>query len=139
MTPALVIDCSIVMSWCFADEATATSAKVQDRLVNEAAIVPSHWSLEVANVLLMAEKRKRISAAHSTQFVNLLETLDIQVDDEVGNRAFGHILPLSRSHKLTSYDAAYLELALRRQLPLASLDDDLRRAAAKLGVKLLGR
>jgi predicted nucleic acid-binding protein len=139
MKPTLIIDCSIAMAWGFADEGTELTAKIQDRLITEAAIVPAHWSLEVANVLAMAEKRKRISIADATEFVKLLGALDIQVDEETSARVFDHILPLSRSHALTSYDAAYLELALRRRLPLASLDDDLRRVATSLGVQVLGK
>jgi len=139
MKPTLIIDGSIAMAWCFADEGTEETAKVQDRLITEAAIVPAHWSLEVANVLAMAEKRKRISVADATEFVKLLGALDIQVDEETSARVFDHVLPLSRSHALTSYDAAYLELALRRRLPLASLDDDLRRAATSLGIQVLGK
>lgn len=139
MKPTLIIDCSITMAWCFADEATKETARIQDRLVSEAALVPVHWPLEVANVLVMAERRKRISTADATQFVSLLGDLDIQVDEEVPVRAFDHVLPLSRGHALTSYDAAYIELAIRRRLPLASLDDDLRRVAIRLGVQVLGK
>jgi predicted nucleic acid-binding protein len=139
MTPGLIIDCSITMAWCFADEATVETARVQDRLIAEAAVVPSHWFLEVVNVLVMAERRKRISAADATGFLHLLSALDIQSDQETSTRAFDHLPSLCRSHELTSYDAAYLELALRRQLPLASLDDDLRRAAADLGIQVLGK
>lgn len=139
MKPTLIIDCSIAMAWCFADEGTGETAEIQDRLITEAAIVPAHWSLEVANVLAMAEKRNRISIADATEFVKLLGALDIQVDEETTARVFDHVLPLSRSHALTSYDAAYLELALRRRLPLASLDDDLRRVATSLGIQVLGK
>jgi len=139
MNVALVIDCSVTMAWCFGDEATAGSAKVQDRLGKEAAVVPAHWFLEVTNVLVMAERRKRITAAASVEFLTLLETLEIQVDEESARRAFSHLLPLCRQHGLTSYDAAYLDLALRRRLPLATLDDDLRSAARQLGLELLGR
>jgi predicted nucleic acid-binding protein len=139
MSPTFVIDCSLTMAWCFEDEATVAAAEIQDRLVDEAAVVPAHWFLEVTNVLAVAERRKRISPADSTQFVTLLAALDIQADDNAPVRAFDHILPLSRNHGLSSYDAAYLDLALRRSLPLASLDDDLRRAAIGLGVELLGK
>jgi len=87
----------------------------------------------------MAEKRKRISPDDASQFLQLLSVLDIQVDEEASRRAFDHILPLCRSHGLTSYDAAYLDLVLRRQLPLASLDDALRQAVTNLGMPLLGK
>jgi predicted nucleic acid-binding protein len=139
MTPTLIVDCSMAMAWCFADESTPETVRIQDRLAAEAALVPGHWFLEVANVLTMAEKRKRISSDDSQQFVQLLSLLDIQVDDETFRRAFEHILPLCRSHGLTSYDAAYLDLALRRKIPLASLDDALRQAATSLGLEVLGK
>lgn len=137
MTPTFVIDCSIAMAWCFADEGTEATAKIQDRLETEAAVVPAHWFLEVTNVLTMAERHNRISAADSTRFVQLLAGLEIEKDEESSARAFDHILPLSRTHRLTSYDAAYLDLALRRQVPLATLDDQLREAAITVGVQVL--
>src|SRR5205823_866502 len=120
-----------------ADEETPTSRKVQNRLENEAALVPAHWYLEVANVLAMAEKRKRITPTKSDEFLALLAALDIEVDSEWTARTFGHVLPLARTHGLTSYDAAYLDLALRRRLPLASLDDELCAAAKRLGIQIL--
>ncbi len=139
MKPALVLDCSMTMAWCFADESTPETAAIQDRLASEAAVVPAHWFLEVVNVLTMAEKRRRISPDDASQFLQMLSVLDIQVDDEASRRAFDHILPLCRSHGLTSYDAAYLDLVIRRQLPLASLDDALRQAVTSLGMQVLGK
>jgi len=138
MSASFLLDCSMTMSWCFADEASAVSMELQGRLVAETALVPAHWFLEVANVLAMAEKRDRITAADSTEFLRLLGMLDIEVDDEASGRAFDHLLPLCRSHRLTSYDAAYLDLALRRRLPLATLDDELRATAENLGIAVLG-
>lgn len=139
MTPTLIIDCSIAMAWCFEDEATDETKKIQERMIVEAAVVPTIWFQEVANVLAMAEKRGRISVADSTQLVQLLAALEIQPDTESAVRAFEHILPLARNHGLTAYDAAYLELAQRKGLPLASLDDDLRAAGARLGIEMLGK
>ncbi len=139
MTAAFVIDCSITMAWCFADESTPAASKVQDRLETESALVPAHWFLEVANVLAMAERRKRISSAQTTELIRFLELMDIDVDSEASGRAFAHLLPLCRRHGLSSYDAAYLDLAQRRELPLATLDDDLRAAARSLGVALVGK
>src|SRR5207253_1828584 len=98
-----------------------------------------HWCLEVANALLVGERRKRIATAVVSQFLAALGNLLIQFDDQLPARAFDHILPLSRAYNLTTYDAAYLYLAIRRHLPLASLDMDLRRAAKAAGVKLLGK
>ena len=139
MKPTLILDCSMTMAWCFADESTPETMSIQDRLASEAAVVPAHWFLEVVNVLTMAEKRKRISPDDASQFVQLLSVLDIQVDEEASRRAFDHILPLCRSHGLTSYDTAYLDLVLRRQLPLASLDDALRQGVTSHGMQVLGK
>lgn len=127
------------MAWCFADEATPAASKIQDRLEKETALVPAHWFLEVTNVLAMAERHKRITMARSAEFLAFLSEMDIETDHETAARAFAHLLPLCRSHGLTSYDAAYLELALRRRLPLASMDDDLRDAAMQTGLTVLGR
>jgi predicted nucleic acid-binding protein len=139
MIPTLALDCSMAMAWCFADEATPATLEIQDRLIAEAAIVPTHWFLEVTNVLAHAEKRRRITLEGSRQFLELLSALEIQVDEETGRRAFEHLLPLCREHGLTSYDAAYLDLAIRRQLPLASLDEPLRAAVSSLGLQVLGK
>ena len=139
MNASIIIDCSITMSWCFSDEATPATMAIQDRLVSERALVPMHWFLEVTNVLAMAERHRRISRTKSSHFLTLLDTMDIEVDAETAGRAFVHLLPLCRSHGLTSYDAAYLELALRRRLPLASLDDRLRSTTKSLGIEVLGR
>jgi predicted nucleic acid-binding protein len=139
MNGSLIIDCSITMSWCFPDEAAPASLSVYDQLPGKTILVPAHWFLEVTNVLSIAERHKRIPEPKSAEFISLLEALEIEVDHEAPSRAYEHILPLCRKHGLTSYDAAYLELALRRRLPLASLDSPLRAAAKKLGVKILGK
>ena len=139
MSAAFVLDCSVTMAWCFGDEATAAAFAVLDRLGSETAVVPPHWFLEVANVLTMAEKRKRMTAPATTEFLKLLDALDIEVDDVTADRALPHVLPLCRKYSLTSYNAAYLELAIRRQLPLASLDTELRVGAKQAGIKVLGK
>jgi predicted nucleic acid-binding protein len=102
VSATFIIDCSITMAWCFPDEATPATAMVQDRLESETALVPARWYLEVVNVLAMAEKRQRIEPATSTEFLRLLESLDIERDDEGAGRAFVQLLPLCRSHGLTS-------------------------------------
>ncbi len=139
MSATFVLDCSITMTWCFGDQATQASSAILNRLERETALVPPHWFLEVTNVLAMAEKRRRIAPTASAEFLGLLGTLDVEVDDELPSRAFSQLMHLCRTHRLTSYDAAYLELAVRRQLPLASLDSDLRAGAERLGVSVLGR
>jgi predicted nucleic acid-binding protein len=139
VSASFILDCSLTMAWCFPDEATAATAGVQDRLEHETALVPAHWYLEVANVLTVAEKRKRITPAQAAEFLDHLTTLDIEADAESPARAFTHLPPLCRRYGLSSYDAAYLDLAIRRGLPLATLDDDLRAAARKAGVDVLGK
>ncbi len=129
-----VLDGSITLAWFFEDEADAYAESVEDALASAAAVVPALWPLEVANGLLMGERRKRTTEAKVTQFVALLTTLPISIDDETVARAWRDSLHLARAHNLTVYDAAYLELALRRGLPLASLDDRLKKAAAAVGV-----
>jgi predicted nucleic acid-binding protein len=139
MSAAFVLDCSVVMTWLFRDEVTAATSGILDRLGAETALVPPFWFLEVANVLLVAERKKRISADQAEDFVQQLRTFDLEIDTEPSERAFSHLLPLCRAHRLTSYDAIYLDLAQRRKLPLATLDDPLRKAAKKVGVKVLGK
>ncbi|GEO40752.1 putative nucleic acid-binding protein [Skermanella aerolata] len=135
---SFVLDVSVTLAWCFHDEATAATAEVLDRLRTEEAFVPSLWHLEVTNVLTLAERKNRIAVARTSEFVALLNTLPITVDEETPFRAFTEILGLVRAECLTSYDAAYLELAMRLGIPLATKDNALRKAAAKLGVEVLG-
>lgn len=138
MTVHLVLDCSVTMAWFFDGEATAATDAILDRLNRDArAIVAQHWALEVANTLLVGERRKRCSAADSSHFLTLLGSLAIETDAETGARAASSTLALARGHGLSAYDAAYLELAMRRNVPLATLDSDLRDAAKALGVPCL--
>jgi predicted nucleic acid-binding protein len=138
MSAAFVVDCSIAMAWLFNDEATPKTAALLNRLTTETALVPAWWFIEVTNVLAMAERKGRITPAQSDAFVADIDKLGIERDDEAPDRAFTHILALCRTHRLTSYDAIYLDLAVRCNLPLATLDVDLRKTAKKLGVRLLG-
>ena len=132
-----VLDCFVAMSWCFEDEADAYSDRVLDLLAEGEGHVPNLWLLEVANVLIMAERRGRLAEADSANFIELLRSLPIVVDEEASSQAIGPILASSRAYGLTSYDAAYLELAMRQGLPLATHDKSLRTACKKSGVKLL--
>lgn len=138
MTAAFVVDCSMAMAWLFHDEATPKTAALLRRLANETALVPAWWFIEVTNVLAMAERKGRITPRQSDVFIADLGKLGIERDDEAPDRAFTHLLALCRTYPLTSYDAIYLDLAIRRSLPLATLDEDLRKAARKLGIGLLG-
>lgn len=133
---SLVLDNSVAMRWCFGDGSQADLAyadAVMDTLLAASAIVPAIWGLEVANVLARAERQRTITAEHMSEFIARLAALDIETDVETSRRALGATLYLARQHGLSAYDAAYLELALRRRLPLATLDVDLRQAAADAG------
>jgi predicted nucleic acid-binding protein len=138
MSAAFVVDCSVAMAWLFNDEATPKTAALLNRLATETALVPAWWFIEITNVLAIAERRGRITATQSDAFIADLGKLGIDWDDEAPDRAFTYLLSLCRTHRLTSYDAIYLDLAVRRNLPLATLDDALRNTAKKLGVRLLG-
>jgi len=132
-----VIDCSLTMAWLFDDEKTSFSEKMMDRLEEEQAIVPSLWIIEVLNVLLVGEKRKRITQSQSSHFLNVLSKMPIQIIEIQSILQSESMLFLGRTFGLTSYDAAYLDLASRYGLPLASLDDQLIIAAKKMGVQIL--
>lgn len=129
-----VLDASVALGWCFSDEAWPSSAALLATLETEKAYVPQIWALEMGNILVAAERKKRISFAKISEFLSLLEDLDIQVDHETSSRGFREIISLAHSEKLTTYDASYLELAMRLGLPLATRDAELQRAAERLGV-----
>ena len=131
-----VLDCSVTMAWCFDDEATPYTDGVRDRLAEVRAIVPSLWSLEVANAAIVGERRKRLDEARTLRFVALLNGLPIVIDDETAAKAWSETMHLARAYNLSAYDAAYLELAIRRGLPLACLDGKLKTAAEAVGVRL---
>ncbi len=133
---SFVLDCSVAVAWFFEDEADAYAEGVEDALASATAIVPSLWPLEVGNALLVGERRKRASEAKVTQFLALLRALPIAVDEETGARAWSAVLTMARQHNLSTYDAAYLELAVRRALPLATMDERLKRAADAVGARL---
>jgi predicted nucleic acid-binding protein len=135
---AFVLDASIALAWCFADEAAPATDALLDRLADEEAVAPALWRLVVANALTMAERRGRLSVAGLTRSVGLLQRLAVAIDPKGSERAFPELLDLARSERLTVYDAAYLELALRLRLPLASKDAKLREAATGLGPTVLG-
>ena len=135
---AVVLDSSMTLSWLFADEGDEGSDAVLDRLVEEEAVVPSLWPLEVANALLVGERRGRVARTDSIAFVELLDALSITLDVQTLERPFRDILPLSREEGLSVYDGAYLELALRLQVPLATKDARLAKAAGRLGLTVLG-
>lgn len=135
---SLVLDSSIALAWVYSEETTAPVTQVFQTLAREGAWVPGLWRLEVANVLEMGARRKRHTFEFRDATLADLAQLPIQVDGETDQQAWGATLRLAEHYLLTLYDAAYLELALRRNLPLATLDEELRRAAVKEKVRLLG-
>ena len=131
-----VLDCSITVAWLFDDESTPQTDELLDRLKDSGALVPALWRLELGNVLARAERLKRITAAQIADYLDLLDRSPIVTDTETESRAFREILALARSEGLTTYDAAYLELAVRRRLSLATLDKELIRAAHRVQVEV---
>ncbi len=132
-----VLDCSVVMSWCFEDEADAYADSVLFLLADAEAVVPSIWTLEVANVLLVGERKRRLTKAGTIRFIKLLRGLPIIIDQETPDFVFHEVLSIGRQYGLSAYDAAYLELAMREGMPLATRDLGLRQAALQCGVELV--
>lgn len=132
-----VLDCSIAAAWLFEDEASPETDSLLARLKEGGASVPNLWHLEVSNVLIQAEKRGRITPKQSATRLELLGHLPIATDPETAPRTFREIVTLARDQKLTTYDAAYLELALRKRIPLATQDKALTRAAHAVEVETL--
>ena len=136
-----VLDNSVSMRWFFGDGKPQELLYARNVLVamkTSGALVPATWGLEVANVIARAESKLLVTEAHSSQFMDLLNEISIVVDPATFTHALGDTLQLARRYKLSAYDASYLELALRRGLPLASLDEDLHKAAKKAGVAKFG-
>lgn len=135
-----VLDNSVVMRWCFGDGTRTDldhAAAIAQRLIADTALVPAIWSLEVANVLARAESTGVLTADLSDAFLTTLLSMRITTDLDTARHALGATLRLARQYRLSSYDAAYLELALRERIPLATLDAGLRKAATRSRVKLI--
>jgi len=134
----LVLDSSVTLAWAYSDETSPAVSHVLGLVSSQGAWVPSLWRLEVANVLEMGVRRGRHDAAFRDATLADLSLLPINIDLETENQAWGATLRLAEQHRLTLYDAAYLELAQRRRLALATLDAELRAAAKGEDVALLG-
>lgn len=132
-----VIDASITLAWCFKDESSAYATTILKQLADSRAVTPSIWPLEVANALLVAERRQRLAEADTARFLALLRSLPITVDDETTRQALGGVLSLARDQGLSSYDVCYLELAMRQGHSMATLDNRLQEAATKLGITIV--
>lgn len=135
----LVVDCSVTMGWCFESEADGYTDAALAALDDGEAVVPPLWALEVANVLLVAERRRRIARPDATRFLRLLGALPIVIAEPLAVQHLDRLLLLGRDHRLSAYDAAYLQLALERSLPLATRDRALRAAAGAAGVPAFAR
>jgi predicted nucleic acid-binding protein len=132
-----IVDCSVAMAWCFEDEADARTEALLDRLEDEPVVVPLHWPLEVTNVLRSAVRKGRLTETASGKKAAALLSLPVRYDSMTHLLAFTNTYQLAQKHKLTSYDAAYLELAVRLGAALATNDQDLMNAARKAGVALI--
>jgi predicted nucleic acid-binding protein len=135
-----VLDASVALSWLLQDAdareaAYAFSVLKALRAGGVGASVPMTWGLEIANVLARAERKDQLTEAQSESFLEMLQATQIEADSATFMQSLTDTLQLARRYRLSSYDASYLELALRAALPLATLDEDLRRAARKAGVK----
>ena len=135
---SFVLDSSIALSWCFEDERTPATRALLVRVGVAGACAPALWPLEVLYALAMAERRSRIDSERRQRLAGFLHDLPVTIDDETASQAWAVASQLAARFRLTVYDAAYLELAQRLNLPLATLDQELRAAAAALGVPLLG-
>jgi len=134
----IVVDASIALAWVYPDERDPVAERALDVVVQSSGLVPTIWHLEVANSIAQSIRRGRVTASERDLALADLMRLDIEVDPETNRQAWNVTLALAERFGLTVYDAAYLELALRRRLPLASLDRELRAAAVEVGVELLG-
>lgn len=131
----VVLDASVVIAWAYEEEKGRLDALIRHVAANFAS-VPVHWILEITNTLLNSERRGRLKAGQRQEILAKIELLPIRVDPETPFRGWKEIPALADAHGLTTYDAAYLELALRLNAPLATLDQDLARAAREAGVAL---
>lgn len=131
---SFVIDASVAANWYFDDERDPRADTALALLSQEVALAPLHWWFEIHNVVLSGERRKRGSEQHTTNFLAMLDQMSIEL---AGLPEHESVLSLARKHRLTFYDAAYLELAMRKMLPLATLDEALVKAARAEGVVLI--
>lgn len=133
----IVVDASVALAWCFPDEASEYAEAVLVALEGRSILVPSVWPLEITNAVVVAERRKRISPPEIRRFVELLEGLTIHEDSLPVAGSVSNILPLAREYGLSAYDASYLEVAVRNDAALATLDSGLEKAGRKAGVEIV--
>ena len=134
----MVIDASVALAWGFPDETSDYADRVLVALEAQTILVPALWATEIANAVLVAERRKRIRQPEIRRFVELLGNLTVAMDSQTVTESVGNILPLGREYGLSAYDAAYLDVAMRYGAPLATLDGNLQKAGRKAGIDIFG-
>lgn len=132
----IVVDASVALAWCFPDEASVYAEGVLVALEGRTLIVPAVWALEIANAMLVAERRKRVKRQDVRRFVELLGGLTIIEHSQTVADTVKNVLPLARTYKLSAYDAAYLDVAVRQSAPLATMDSALRKAGRAAGLTI---
>ena len=132
----IVIDASVALAWCFPDEANDYADKVLVALEGRSILVPALWPVEITNALVLAERRKRIIQSSIRRFIELLSGLTVIIVAQSATESVSNILPLAREYNLSAYDAAYLDLALRDDAPLATLDNKLQKAGQTAGIEI---
>lgn len=137
MSPSLVLDNSLVVAWLFDDQRSAVVNAIEERVATEAVVVPYHWQLELTNVLRRAVRQKRIDDGRAQQFIDTLASYAIDVDTGLILSSAADFFAFSSKLGINAYDAAYVELAFRYQLPLATLDQGMQAAARELKIPLL--
>ena len=134
---AFILDCSVAIAWCIEDEASAKTDALLERVRDFGACVPQLWGYEFANVMIQAHKRGRLSDTQLFAMFELMEDLPITLTCETDFAAFKDVVTLAQAENLTSYETAYLALAMEKNLPLATLDKALRRSCKNVGVEVL--
>ncbi len=132
----VVIDASVALAWCFPDEASQYADAVLVALEGLTVLVPAIWPLEITNALLVGGRRKRIKQPEVRRFVELLKVLSIVEDTQPAGDTISSVLPLAREYDLSAYDAAYLDVAVRHEIPLATLDAALQKAVRAAGIRI---
>ena len=132
----IVVDASTALAWCFPDETSEHADAILAALEGKTILVPAVWGLEIANVVLVGERSKRLRQPEIRRFTTLLESLPVVQDARPVTSYVSDVLPVAREYSLTAYDAAYLELSMRHSAPLATLDAKLQRAAQRAGVEI---
>ena len=132
----VVVDASVALAWCFPGESSEKADAVLAKLKDQTILVPAVWVLEISNALLVGERQKRLRQPEISRFIGLLGGLSVLQDSQSVSESVVKILPLARDYGLSAYDAAYLELAIRHNAPMATLDGSLQKAARKAGVPI---